>query len=518
MTVAAAQVTIPDDLVSVIEENATAQKELSVLVKQQMGEIKAHQETSTKTAKAIEALETKLNEHVTRALEIGGRLDEIEAKVTRGGVTGGIETGTSQDEFSGKTIGEIFTESEAFKRMHDVKSERSDWCHVPSRVMDQKRHQLTMEVKGFTGRLEIKAPTLGSSLQGGGDLVGQFGTRRLAEIVGTPLAPAMLRNLMRVTRVNDGQIDFMKRTQINRLYTEIDTQAASTQANVVVDNTAGFKVGKTVTLDPDGVAEVATILSITAGAPGTLVMTANLTNTHNVDVPVVSDFYVPTSETVLKPTGRLVYAKVQRPMRTLATWIPVTRQVLRSVPRLRSEIDGELMASLASVEDDNLLNGSGTDPELAGFFAESGIQPLLMSNGQAGDRELHTYRRAITLARLAHYRVDGIVTNDQDWEKTELTRGSDGHFLWVNVVVGGQERVWAVPVQQNTQIAAGTALIGAFQLGAELFERDSAMIRVGEPNDDFLKNQVSVLAEKEVCLAVKRPEAFVKVTFDAYPT
>ena len=67
-------------------------------------------------------------------------------------------------------------------------------------------------------------------------------------------------------------------------------------------------------------------------------------------------------------------------------------------------------------------------------------------------------------------------------------------------------------------IAEGTSLVGAFGTGAQLYDRETANIRISEQHEDFfVRNAIVILAEQRMALAVKRPEAFVEVTFDNAP-
>jgi HK97 family phage major capsid protein len=51
-----------------------------------------------------------------------------------------------------------------------------------------------------------------------------------------------------------------------------------------------------------------------------------------------------------------------------------------------------------------------------------------------------------------------------------------------------------------------------------LYDREQASIRISEQDADFfVRNAIVILAEQRLALAVKRPEAFVKVTFDSAP-
>jgi HK97 family phage major capsid protein len=57
-------------------------------------------------------------------------------------------------------------------------------------------------------------------------------------------------------------------------------------------------------------------------------------------------------------------------------------------------------------------------------------------------------------------------------------------------------------------------LVGAFNLGAQIFDREAVNVEVStEDSDNFRKNLVTILCEERLALAVYRPEAFVKGDF-----
>ena len=67
-------------------------------------------------------------------------------------------------------------------------------------------------------------------------------------------------------------------------------------------------------------------------------------------------------------------------------------------------------------------------------------------------------------------------------------------------------------------IEEGYVLLGAFGIGATLYDRMEGNIRVAEQHSDFfIRNAVAILAEERLALAVKRPESFVEVEFDSAP-
>lgn len=224
-----------------------------------------------------------------------------------------------------------------------------------------------------------------------------------------------------------------------------------------------------------------------------------------------------------KPQSTMTFVGEQAPVRTIAHWEAAHRNVLADEPQLRSIIDNELLYGLRLTEDAQILSGAGTGEDLTGILNTSDIQTYSWSAGATSpvaDTKADALRRAATLAYLAYYEPTGIIVHPSDWEDIELTKNSQGTYLLAMSVAGGAEsRVWRIPVIDTPAIAEGTALVGAFGTGAQLYDREAASIRISEQHSDFfVRNAIVVLAEERLALAVKRPEAFVKVTFDAAPS
>ena len=223
-----------------------------------------------------------------------------------------------------------------------------------------------------------------------------------------------------------------------------------------------------------------------------------------------------------KPQSGFSFVGEQVAVKTLAHWEAAHRNVLSDEPQLRSIIDNELMYGLRLLEDQQILNGDGAGENLRGILQTSGIQTYLWSSGAsapAKDTRADAIRRAATLAYLAYYEPSGVVVHPTDWERIELAKDNNGQYLIaLSVAMGGEPKVWRMPVVDTPAIAVGTCLTGAFGTGAQLYDREQASIRISEQHSDFfVRNAIVVLAEQRLALAVKRPEAFVKVTFDNAP-
>lgn len=225
----------------------------------------------------------------------------------------------------------------------------------------------------------------------------------------------------------------------------------------------------------------------------------------------------------LKPQTKLKLAPAQAPLRTIAHYELAHRNTLNDDRQLRSIIDTELLYGLRLVEDAQLLNGDGQGENILGILRTPGVQrypgsPIpTPSPVQAKDTYLDAVRRAATRVMMAYYEPTGVVVHPFDWERMETTKDDEGRYLLtVNVAVGAQKTVWTMPVVASPAMTEGTALVGAFGLGAKVYDREQANIRIAEQHDDlFLRNAVAILAEERIGLTVPRPESFVKVDLEA---
>jgi len=262
--------------------------------------------------------------------------------------------------------------------------------------------------------------------------------------------------------------------------------------------------------DPRRAARVRSLLNVIPTTAGAIDWIRESGFTNNAAV---------VAEGGAKPESAITFENKSTTIKTIAHWIPVTKQILADAPGLQAYIDSKLIYGLYLKEDDELLYGTGEDGDIQGLTTVTDVQTYAWSSGTAGDTKLDAIRRAMTKAYLAYYPVNGIVLHPSDWEDIELLKSSDGMYVWVNVTVGGQERLWRTPVVVSAALQEGTFITGAFDLGATLWDRQEVTISVsGSHSDYFIKNKLAVLCEERVELTVERPESFVVGAFDAAPS
>lgn len=214
-----------------------------------------------------------------------------------------------------------------------------------------------------------------------------------------------------------------------------------------------------------------------------------------------------------KPQSELTFELKHAPVRTIATIFKASRQILDDAPALRSYIDARARYGLRYVEEAELLNGDGTGAHIKGLVpnATAFNAQLVIEAKQRMD----TIRLAILQVFLAEFPASGIVLNPIDWAGIQLTKDSQERYIIGNPQEGNTPRLWGLPVVETQAMDSTEFLVGAFNMGAQIFDRMEIEILLSTENStDFEKNMVTIRAEERLALAVYRPEAFVTGDFD----
>lgn len=244
------------------------------------------------------------------------------------------------------------------------------------------------------------------------------------------------------------------------------------------------------------------------------------TNNAAAQAPGTPNTAIGAGELQTKAQSNITYELVSAPVRTFAHWIPASRQVLSDAPMLQGLIDTDMVYGLDLVSDQQILNGDGTNQNLTGLMVDTGITVVApdaatVTAALVPQAMLEHIRKAITtMQTYEYYNVNGVVLNPLDWQKMELAKGTDGQYIWTSVSAGAEERVWRVPVVITNAMTAGKFLLGDWTIGAKLWDREDANIRISESHGNyFVQNAVVILAEERYAMTVTHPRAFARGTF-----
>ena len=470
------------DLKELQTQFAKSMQEMADIVKARDEEVKALGAASEKTLEQFGAVEKTITDLAGQVKDALAELAEMKADGQR------LSQGST--EFV-KSFGSLFVASEQYKEFiagGDTKSAR-------------------FEVGSFH-----KSGTLVGDAAGGYPV----DALRAAGIQASPQRQMRLRDLFNSTSVTGtNAIEYVQELGYAPLCTTLTADVSGGATSLPLTSIAGTYVSQVLVLDDGTNTEEVTVASIDA-ATNTVTVSALVNAYAAADTEVTAQIVDGTAESYQKPQGKITYSLETCPIRTIATGLPVSRQVVQDEVQLQANLDTRVEYGVKLAEEFQILYGNPANGnQIQGILTNPNVQSYLQSSGPASDTELDAIRRAMTLVQIAEYPVDGLVVNPADWEKIELAKGSDDHYIWVNVADGGVQRVWRVPVIVTTAINAGDFLVGAFSMGAHIWDREEASIRLAEQHEDFfMKNMVQILAEERLCMTTYRPESFVYGKFD----
>lgn len=219
------------------------------------------------------------------------------------------------------------------------------------------------------------------------------------------------------------------------------------------------------------------------------------------------------AEGTQKPYSDIQFGTKITPVTTLAHMFKASKQILDDFAQLQSTVDAEMRYGLKYVEEAEILFGDGTGVHLHGIVPQASA--YVGAFAPEAMTQIDELRLAMLQAQLARLPASGHVLHYTDWAKIELTKDTLGRYIIGNPLSLAGPTLWGLPVVA-TEVPAflGKFLTGAFQTGAQIFDREDANVVISTENaDDFEKNMISIRCEERLALAVKRPEAFIFGTF-----
>ena len=215
----------------------------------------------------------------------------------------------------------------------------------------------------------------------------------------------------------------------------------------------------------------------------------------------------------VKPESGLTFEEVVEAVKTIAHWIPATRNQLSDAAMLRTLIDAEMTTGVTRRAELQIAQGNGTAPNIRGILNTSGIASYTQGTADATEPRADAIHRKFTLLRLAGFEPSGEVIHPTDWQEIRLSKDDNNNYIWGPPSLAGQMQIWGTPVVSSIAAPVGTSLGGEWARALFLI-REAVKILVSDSHKDwFTRNIVAILAEMRGVLVVPRPQAFGKTVF-----
>lgn len=213
-----------------------------------------------------------------------------------------------------------------------------------------------------------------------------------------------------------------------------------------------------------------------------------------------------------KPESDMTLAVVTSPVETIAHLIPITRRAAADAPQVRGLVDAFLLYGLREEEEDQILNGSGTSPNLRGILNTAGISTV----GSAGT-DIDAIVDAIRTVRVTGRRQPtAVVMHPNDWFSTGflLAKDTQGNYLIGDPRASVEQlnSLWGLRVVISEAMTENTALVGDFRQAVVADRMQSTLYVTDSHKDWFARNILAILAEERIGFGVLDPQAFCTVT------
>ncbi|TPQ35711.1 phage major capsid protein [Cupriavidus pinatubonensis] len=312
---------------------------------------------------------------------------------------------------------------------------------------------------------------------------------------GLPIAPyssaAAAPSLGSILTTNAAFLEGMKKGRLER--TEIEIPNLKTVVTTQADGATGYPV------QPQQIGPV-------TGVPIDPVMWTALTsmnvtsNAIEIVRGTLDDQSAPVAETAQKPQSDMAFTPDDLNVRTIATWVRASNQVLSDVPSMAAFIDAQLRMAINKRLDLQLLYGNGVSPNIEGFTTQG---TAYVPGATDGLIDTLVRVAATLLARGASGSVIGI--NAMTLADLILQKDSNGDyvvnpFTLITQVLGAR----LVP---SAAIAAGDFVAIGGALGGTVGMRQAITVEMStEDADNFQKNLVTVRAECRAVAITQTPQ------------
>jgi len=202
----------------------------------------------------------------------------------------------------------------------------------------------------------------------------------------------------------------------------------------------------------------------------------------------------------------------------IGTFMRITEEMLADTPQLSSYLSARVPGKVLAIEDNEILNGDGSTPNLDGLFTD-GAAFVTGASGAfyhavESANEYDVLLAAINQLNLSNYQPSAILVNPTDMHKIALLKATTNEYLRNQIYSGLTPTIMGVPVTANTAVTAGKFLVGDLNQATQLWIRENLSVEFSrEDSTNFRDGFVTVKVSERVALTNYQPNAIVQGTF-----
>ena len=161
----------------------------------------------------------------------------------------------------------------------------------------------------------------------------------------------------------------------------------------------------------------------------------------------------------------------------IGTYLRLTDEMLSDTPTLSSYLAARIPAKVLNAEDNEILNGDGSSPNLDGLFTDAtafvtGVSGVFTGEVESAN-QYDVLIAAINQLAIIDVVAEGIILNPSDFHKLVLLKNSQNSYLKEQLWQGIKPSIAGLPVYLNPACTAGKFILGAFSTATQLWIREN---------------------------------------------
>ena len=210
-------------------------------------------------------------------------------------------------------------------------------------------------------------------------------------------------------------------------------------------------------------------------------------------------------------------------MEKVGCFLKLTDEMLQDTPGLSSYLAARVPGKVLSVEDNELMSGDGSSPNMEGILT-SGTAFTTTSGGLfyqsvESANEFDVLIVALNQLALNNYQADTILVNPTDFHKIVLLKSTANEYLRNQIIQGIQPAINGVPITLNTAVPNGKFAVMDSRSACQYWIRENLSIEFSrEDGTNFQSNFVTCRAQLRGGLAIYAPNAIIQGTFSTAKT
>ena len=199
----------------------------------------------------------------------------------------------------------------------------------------------------------------------------------------------------------------------------------------------------------------------------------------------------------------------------IGTFLRITEEMMADIPALTSFLSARIPQRILAAEDNELLNGDGSSPNLDGLFTDgTAFAAGGFAAGIESANEYDVLIAALNQLQLNHYKANVILMNPTDLHKIVLLKSTANEYLKNQIYQGLQPSIAGVPIVTNTAVTSGKFLTMDSNSATQLWQRQNLAVEFSKDDStNFRDGYITVRATERIALSNYEPKAIVQGTF-----